>query len=520
MKLLLKQLLNNPRIVVLFFVWTLPCILYVILGVIALFQTGWLLTLVWVLPLNWLVAWLISTYWKPTLAQRSKHIAAPELPEFWAERDQSAMQIVESFRASIAEVDESVFTDPQRYINDVQSLSRQLASHYYRKKEEEALHPVTVVEILAVVHLAVEDLEAWTQQNFPGSEIATIGHFSKIPGITKQVGNLSNLAYLASMIFQPIKVLAYPIYRKSGVVATELRSEIVTTIYQKFVQMAGFYLIEMYSGRLKAGSRVYKERFGHLVGAVRHAQGDRSKLDQINPQSISIALVGQVNAGKSSLVNHLLRGQHAITSIMPETKQVNRHRFPIADSSIQISLLDTPGYSDSLITRESSAEILKGVLSADIVLLVLAANSPAKQSDVQMLNELMKHYREHPELKAPRVLGVVTHIDLLRPVQEWQPPYDWRSPKTAKERSIHDTIDYCRELFGDAIQDYVPLCLLPQKSNEQSAVDDLLELITSEVSQGQAVALVRAYYDQFQKGRLERVVDQVANLVKHSIRKK
>ncbi|MFN7289402.1 MAG: GTPase family protein [Pirellula sp.] len=520
MKLLLKQLLNNPRIAVLFFVWTLPCILYVVLGIIALFQTGWLLMLVWVLPLNWLAAWLIATYWKPTLSQRSKQIAAPILPEFWGQRDHAAMQIVEDFRTTIAEVDENVLTDPQRYFHDIQNLSRRLASHYYNKKDGEALHPVTVVEILAVVHLAVEDLEAWTQENFPASEIATIGHLSKIPGITKQVGNLSNLAYFASMIFQPIKLLAYPIYRKSGVVATEIRGEIVTTVYQKFVQMAGFYLIEMYSGRLKAGSRIYKEQFGHLVGAVRHAKGDRSKLDQIKPQNLSIAIVGQVNAGKSSLVNHLLREQHAITSILPETKQVHRHRFNLGDSSIQISLLDTPGYSDSMISQESSEEILKGVLAADIVLLVIAANSPAKQPDVLMLGQLRNYYREHPELKPPRVIGVVTHIDLLRPIQEWQPPYDWRSPKTIKERSIHETVEYCKELFGDSIQDYVPLCLLASKSTQGSAIEELLELITSEVSQGQAVALVRAYYDQFQKGRLEKVVDQVASLVKQSIRKK
>lgn len=520
MKMLLKQLLGNPRIIVLFLVWTLPCILYVLLGVIALFQTGWLMTLVWVLPLNWLAAWLIATYWKPKPSYKAKQIAAPELPVFWAQRDQSAMEIVERYRASIEEVDENVFLDPQRYFLDVQNLSRQLAAHYYNKNEAEALHPVTIVEILAVVHLAVEDLETWTQQNFPGSEIATIGHLSKIPGITKQVGNLSTLAYVASMVFQPIKLLAYPIFRKSGVIATEIRGEIVTTIYQKFVQMAGFYLIEMYSGRLKAGSDVYKERFSHLIGAVRHAKGDRSKLDQINPQDLCITIVGQVNAGKSSLVNQLLRGQHAITSVLPETKQVNRHRFLLEQSSIQISLLDTPGYSDSQITKESSEEILKGVLAADIVLLVLAAHTPAKQADVLLLDQLMQHYREHPELKPPRVLGVLTHIDLLRPKQEWQPPYNWQSPHTTKEESIHDSIEYCRELFGGHIAEFVPVCLHPSKCEEQSAIDELLEIITSEVSQGQAVALVRAYYDQFQQGRLERVVDQVANLVKHSLRKK
>ncbi len=62
------------------------------------------------------------------------------------------MNIVEDFRTTIAEVDESALSDPLRYFYDVRDLSRRLASHYHNKKDGEALHPVTIVEILAVVH--------------------------------------------------------------------------------------------------------------------------------------------------------------------------------------------------------------------------------------------------------------------------------------------------------------------------------------------------------------------------------
>lgn len=515
----IRELLKNPRILVLFFVWTLPCIVYVVLGIIALAQTGWLLMLAWILPINWLAAWLISTYWKPTGSQRSKQITAPTLPEFWGDRDQAAMRLVEDFRGKIESVEESAFTDPQRFLSDIQGLSRQLAAHYHVKNGEEALHPVTLVEVLAVIHLAVEDLEKWTQENFPASEIATIGQWSRIPGLTRHVGNLSNLAYFASVVFQPIKLLAYPIYRKSGVITTELRAEIATAIYQKCLQMAGFYLIEMYSGRLKSGSTIYKERFGHLVDAVRHAKGDRGQLDRIKPQSLSVAIVGQVNAGKSSLINYLLRDKRAVTNILPETKRVSRHQFGLPDSSVEISLLDTPGYSDIGMTEESMRELLKAICEADIVLHVMSVSSPAKQSDVDMIERLGSHYRQHPELKPPRVIGVLTHVDLLRPIQESQPSYNWRSPTTGKEKSIRAAVDYHRELFGNAIVEYAPLCLLESKLSDESSWEELLELIATELSQGQAVALVRAYYDQFEKGRLERLVDQVANLVKKTIRR-
>jgi hypothetical protein len=81
-------------------------------------------------------------------------------------------------------------------------------------------------------------------------------------------------------------------------------------------------------------------------------------------------------------------------------------------------------------------------------------------------------------------------------------------------------VAYYRELFGSGVVDYVPICLSDNKAVDPGPMQELLEIITAEVSHGQAVALVRAYYDQFQKGRFEKVVDQLANLVKSTIRKK
>ncbi len=166
---------------------------------------------------------------------------------------------------------------------------------------------------------------------------------------------------------------------------------------------------------------------------------------------------------------------------------------------ISKSPCSTPRLQRLTDSKESSEEILKGVLAADIVLLVLAANSPAKQPDVLMLNQFKEYYREHSELKPPRVIGVVTHIDLLRPMQEWKPPYKWRDPKTPKERSIHESIEYCRELFGTSIRDYVPVCLHENKSLENSATEELLELIASEISQGQAVRTSQSLLQSIRK---------------------
>ena len=53
-----------------------------------------------------------------------------------------------------------------------------------------------------------------------------------------------------------------------------------------------------------------------------------------------------------------------------------------------------------------------------------------------MMQALKTWFESRPDLKMPRVLAVVTHIDMLTPAMEWKPPYDWQTPTRPKEQQI------------------------------------------------------------------------------------
>src|SRR5690606_6070179 len=94
----------------------------------------------------------------------------------------------------------------------------------------------------------------------------------------------------------------------------------------------------------------------------------------------------------------------------------------------------------------------------DLVLLVMNVTSPARDADRQFLEHMSEWFLAHPELKPPPVLGVLTHIDLLTPQMEWDPPYNWESPTGAKEEKIQQALAFNIETLGDFLVGILPVC--------------------------------------------------------------
>jgi small GTP-binding protein len=508
--------LLRPRMIILFLLWSLPVLLAIVLGSIALYQQGWLAWIVLTLPLMWVIAWVASKVWKPRMHQQAKDKKPFKVPEFWTATDAAAVQVVDAFRAQIPDVDRMTITDPHRYLLDAQNLARALAKHYHAKSSDNVFHPLTPVEILAVIHLAVEDLEEWVLENVPGSNLATIGQLEKLPTIFKALDIGQSVMFLASAIADPTRLLAYPLWRKSGQVTVELQNELLTAFYQRYLRQMGKYLIEMYSGRLKAGSRRYRQQFGHLSSAVHATGGDTSRFDDLKDTSTTIAVMGQVKAGKSSLINALMQDQVAATSVLPETREVQRFQYQLPDSGNSIALLDTPGYSEADVTKQQKKEIKSAADSADIILLVLAANNSARETDVQMVRELREHYRKRPHLKSPPIIAVLTHIDLLRPVREWSPPYDWRKPNSPKAESIAGAVAYVRELFGKELAGFACVYTGDEHSADSSVADEVVPQLVAHLDHGHSAAILKAFYQQLNRQRFQQLSQQVVGLLKNA----
>lgn len=503
------------RFVVLLLLWSLPLLLYLVLGLIALYQEGWLPFIAWTLLPMWLLSWLISRYWAPPKLKSSELAQPLTAPEFWTPHDASAIKLVEEFRSQVADVDRESIADPNRYFQDAKALAQLLARHYHQESGSNAYHALTVVEILSVIHLSVEDLEQWLLENIPGSDLATVGQLEQLPSVLKAVDVGQTVLFLASTLMNPARLLSYPLWRKSGRVTIELQNELIRAFYQVYLRQVSYYLIEMYSGRLKGGSRRYRQQFGQMAAAVHASGGDASLLSALEDVNTTIAVMGQVKAGKSSLINALMKDKVAAVSVLPQTRQVQRYEYRLSDSQNVLTLLDTPGYSEADVTQRQRSEIKEAARLADIILLVMAANSPAREADLQVVRELMNHYRERPHLRPPPIIAVLTHIDLLRPVREWSPPYNWRRPTSEKERSIAKAVAYTQELFGEAIAAYACVHTGENHPADASVAEEVVPPLVDHLTHGHSAAILKAFYQQLSRQRFQQLSRQVVGLLKN-----
>ena len=101
-------------------------------------------------------------------------------------------------------------------------------------------------------------------------------------------------------------------------------------------------------------------------------------------------------------------------------------------------------------------------------MLVTPALDPALQMDLDFLQELAI-----AETKIP-VITIVTQVDRLRPIREWQPPYDWQQGTSKKETNMREAVAYRQENLGEYCDLVLPLVAQNDRCNAWGA--DFLSL--------------------------------------------
>jgi small GTP-binding protein len=235
------------------------------------------------------------------------------------------------------------------------------------------------------------------------------------------------------------------------------------------------------------------------------------------PVTITLAVIGQVKAGKSSLVNCLLGGQRATTDVLPATQTVQRFTLTWPDRTDQLILLDTPGYNDAGATKEQLRETREAARQADLLLLVLDARSPAKEADAAVLRDLRDWFASQPRLKPPPMVAVLNKIDGLSPVLEWSPPYAWRSPVRPKERNVAAAVEYARELFGQQAAEFVPVCADYDHGRVYGITEDLLPAMARHLDTARVAALLRGLHGDYDRQKFRQVLGQVLDAAKQAV---
>jgi len=106
-----------------------------------------------------------------------------------------------------------------------------------------------------------------------------------------------------------------------------------------------------------------------------------------------VAIVGRPNAGKSTLLNHLVGQKVAIVTSKPQTTR-NRIQGIVSQPRGQIVFIDTPGLheADSALGRQMMHEVAAALEGIDILLLMVDASRAFPHADALLL-EKAKRFR-------------------------------------------------------------------------------------------------------------------------------
>ena len=125
---------------------------------------------------------------------------------------------------------------------------------------------------------------------------------------------------------------------------------------------------------------------------------------------LRLLLVGQVSAGKSSLVNALAAEDLTETDMAPTTDGLMRHDLTIG--GMEFKVIDSQGLDGS---RAAEDRMLSEMMQCDMILWVMRANRPARAPDAALLQRFEAALDTDPKRRRPPVIIALTAVDLLVP---------------------------------------------------------------------------------------------------------
>ncbi len=494
--------MSRWRILTVIGLLVIPVLIAAAYGCYALYAAYWWGAWVWLpMTVSMALGWVLAYYW-----QRNKTLLRPvsfEPNARWTDRDQQAWKLVEARAAAAKDLDADKLVDPKFYMTVGQELGLELAT-FYHPKAKDPVGNLTVPEILAVVELASHDLAEMVDKFLPGGHLLTINDWKRARKAVDWYQSASTVYWVVSALISPINTGLRYAATQAGLTTPlqMLQENLLIWFYTAFLQRLGNYLIELNSGRLSVGATRYRRL---VDGATAGAAADGEEADRV--RQVTVTLMGQVKAGKSSMVNALLGEQRARTDVLPATDEITRYEFKPPDVPTRLVLQDTVGYGHQGPRADQIRAMRKAAQDSDLLLLVVHARNPARQADVDAFKAMHSWFESHPDLKRPPIIVVATHIDLLSPAMEWAPPYDWRRGKRPKEESIRQAVAAISDQLGDLKPVVVPVCAAQGKVY---GVDEfLLPAVAQKLDEAHGVAFLRCLRAEKDAGKIRKVFYQM-----------
>jgi GTP-binding protein len=177
------------------------------------------------------------------------------------------------------------------------------------------------------------------------------------------------------------------------------------------------------------------------------------KEEEVEDESIKVAIVGKPNVGKSSLLNRLVGEERAIVSpIAGTTRDATDTKLDF--NGIEVTLIDTAGIRkrgkvEPGVEKYSVIRSMRSIERSDVAILVLDATEPLSAQDAHIAGYIIEAWKS----------AVVV-------VNKWD----------ALEKDTYTMAEYTAKIKEDLkFMDYVPILFISAKTNQR--VDQVMPMV-------------------------------------------